>query len=327
MCDGSRRNRGQSPVIGNILTVAIVVILASVIGVAVLGFSESLNDSPPAASIETEIGTGDITLLHKAGKSLDPTNVEIVVVGPNATVRYPMENFKGDPTSAFTAGTTFSLPHGVSSGKVDVRVVHEPTESIISRGQRRIVDGIISLAAFDDKVPTNDYTGGQNNYPDASSTTVTDGGRTVKLTGSQWKYLVYSYDVTPETVLTFEFKSTAEGDIHGIGLEDDYDSGQDENRIVRLYGTQNWGISVSKETTEPYYQQSDGWRRYTIPLGELYETNNRLGQADSLVFVMDCDPSDDVASGTDDDRCKSQNADGDPTATSFFRNVELYDAD
>ena len=318
------RDRCQSSVIGNILLVAIVVTLAAVIGVTVLGLSETVGNTSPSVSLDTSVDESTITVRHTAGETLDPTNVEVVVAGPNATIRYSMENFRGDPTRPFKAGTTFSLPHGVSAGRVDVRVVHEPSESIISRSHRRLFDGIISLAAFDDDVPTNDYTSSQND--ESSTTTVTDGGRTVKLEGSQWKYLVYSYEVTPETMLTFEFKSTAEGDIHGIGLEDDT-AGQDRNRIVRLYGTQNWGIDVSEETTEPYYQQSDGWRRYTVSLGELYESRGRLGQADSLVLVMDCDPTDAVASGTDDGECKSQNADGDPTATSFFRNVELYESD
>ncbi|MEF8872429.1 MAG: hypothetical protein V5A41_12440, partial [Haloarculaceae archaeon] len=216
---------------------------------------------------------------------------------------------------------------GVSSGQVDVRVVHEPSNSLLDRARRTLSEGIISLAAFDDDIATNDYTGGQNSEDSTSTTTVSDGGRTVKLTGSQWKYLVYSYEVTPETMITFEFKSTAEGDIHGIGLEDDKDSGQDPGRIVRLYGTQKWGINVSDDSSIPYYEQSDDWRRYTVPLGELYNNTNKLGQADSLVFVMDCDPTDAVESGTTDDRCKSQDTDGNPTANSYFRNVEVYEAD
>lgn len=320
MSDGRWWNRGQSPVIGSVLLVAIVVVLAAVISVTILGLSETVDDSPPSVSIETNIGQSDITLRHQVGDSLDPTNVEIVVEGPQSTVRYPMENFKGDPSTAFTAGTTFSLPHGVSSGDVDVRAVHEPSEAIISRSQRRLFDGIISLAAFSDDVPDNDYTGGQNAE---GTTTVTDGGRTVQLTGSQWKYLAYSYNVTRQTMITFEFKSTAKGDIHGIGLENEL-SGQDSDRILQLYGTQDWGIDVPGDTSVPPYEQSDGWRRYTIALGELYSTD-KLGQAGSLVFVMDCDPGQ-TASGTTSGQCKSVN-NGKPTATSWFRNVELYEAD
>jgi flagellin-like protein len=316
------RNRGQSPVIGNILLVAIVVILAAVISVTILGLSETVDNNPPSVSIETDIGQSDITLRHQVGDSLDPTNVEVVVDGPNATVRYPMENFKGDPNMPFTAGTVFSLPHGVSSGTVDVRVVHEPSEAIISRNKQRLFEGVISLAAFDDSVPGNDYTGSQSGQ---GTTTVTDGGRTVKLNGSQWKFLAYSYDVTPETMITFEFKSTAEGDIHGIGLEDDT-SGQDQGRILRVYGTQSWGINISDKASESPYRQSEGWRRYTLRLGELYDDTGKLGSADWLVLVMDCDPTNKTASGTPDQRCKSQ-TNGTPTATSWFRNVELYEKD
>jgi flagellin-like protein len=316
-------DRGQSPVIGNILMVAIAVVLAAVIGVAVLSFSEKIDDTAPSVGIDTTIGESDVTVRHATGDVLDPTNVEVLVEGPNATVRYPLENLRGDAGDDFGAGDTFRLSHGVEEGDVEVRVVHEPSNSLIDRVRRTLTDGVISLAVLDDQVANSKYAGSQTSN---GSTTVMDGGRTIKLFGSQWRYLDYSYDVTTETMITFEFKSTAEGDIHGIGLEDGEGDGQDSGRVVRIYGTQNWGINVS-DTSEPYYQQSDDWRRYTVPLGDLYDDNNKLGQAESIVFVMDCDPTDGTASGTDDERCKSQNADGDPTATSYFRNVEVYEAD
>lgn len=319
-----RARRGQSPVIGNILMVAIAIILLSVVAVFALGFAEDIDTTAPSASLDTTVGESDVTIRHTSGEILDPTNVEVVVVSPNATVRYPLENLRGDASNDFGAGDTFRLSHGVSTGEVDVRIVHEPSNSLVARSVRTLTDGIISLAAFTDDVEGNDYTGGQNSDASTSTTTVSDGGRTVKLTGSQWKYLAYSYDVTAETIITFEFKSTAEGDIHGIGFEDEEGGGQDRNRILRVYGTQGWGLNVSKN--EPYYQQSDEWRRYTVPIGERYGEDER-GQAKSLVFVMDCDPTDAVNSGTSDDKCKSQDADGNPTANSYFRNVEVYEAD
>ena len=324
MASGPDSTRGQSPVIGNILLVSIVVILAAVMGVAVLSFTETVDTSPPSVSIETTIDESDVTVRHSVGEVLDPTAIDIIVEGPNATIRYPLENFRGDAGETFEAGDVIQLSHGVSAGRVEVRVVHLPSDTVVAQNRRSLSEGIISLAAFNDDVPSNDYTSGQNSDRPTSTTTISDGGRTIKLTGSQWKYLAYSYDVTRETMITFEFKSTAEGDIHGIGLEDDR-SGQDAGRIVRLYGTQNWGIDISEDTQEAYYEAGDGWRRYTVPLGELYDSNDKLGTADSLVFVMDCDPTNETTSGTDDERCKSQNSDGDPTANSYFRNVEIYE--
>jgi flagellin-like protein len=48
------QDRGVSPVIAVILMVAITVILASVVGAYVLDISDSLSDSPPAATFEAE---------------------------------------------------------------------------------------------------------------------------------------------------------------------------------------------------------------------------------------------------------------------------------
>lgn len=317
-------DRSQSPIIGNILLVAIVVILAAVIGVLALGFGEKVSTNPPAVSIDTTIGESDVTVQHLSGDVVDPTTVEVVVEGPNATVRYSLENLRGDASDDFAAGDSFRLSHGVSSGLVAVRVVHEPSNSLVDRTRRTLTEGVISLAVLDDQVANNKYAGSQTK---GGSTTISDGGRTVKLFGNQWRYLDYSYDVTTETMLTFEFKSTAEGDIHGIGLET-AGSGQNSDRIFRVYGTQPWGVNVtSKPISEPYYDQSDGWRRYTVPLGEVYDSRGGTFQATAMAFVMDCDPTDDTASGTSDQRCKSQDADGNPTATSHFRNVEVYEAD
>jgi flagellin-like protein len=317
--------RGQSPVIGNILMVAIAIILLSIVAVFALGFAEDIDTTAPSVSLDTTIGDSDVTIRHASGDVLDPTNVEVVVESPNATIRYPLENLRGDASNDFEAGDTFRLSHGVSSGEVDVRVVHEPSNSLVDRSVRTLTDGIISLAVLDEQVANSKYAGSQTS---GGSTTIMDGGRTVKLYGNQWRFLNYSYDISSETMITFEFKSTAEGDIHGIGLEKE-GTGQDSNRILRLYGTQNWGINISQSsvTSEPYYKQSDDWRRYTIPIGEIYANNDGTFQADSLAFVMDCDPTDNVDSGTDDDRCKSLDADGDPAATSYFRNVEVYEAD
>jgi hypothetical protein len=252
---------------------------------------------------------------------LDPTEMEVIVEGPNATVRYGLENLRDGGGDSFQAGDTYRLSHGVSSGDVDVRVVHEPSNSLLDRSVRTLTDGIISLAVLDEQVANSEYAGSQTS---GGSTTILDGGRTIKLFGNQWRFLNYSYDITPETMITFEFKSTAEGDIHGIGLEQE-DTGQDSNRIIRLYGTQDWGIDISESsiTSEPYYQQSDDWRRYTIPIGEIYENNDGPFQATAIAFVMDCDPN-----GPSPPRsgCKSQK-DGEATATAYFRNVEVYERD
>jgi hypothetical protein len=315
-------NRGQTAVIGNLLLVAVGLVLVTVVAVVGIGIAEDVDTEAPAVDIQTLVEESDVFVRHGSGDVLESTDIEVVLKPPGANYRVPLENFRSLSAGQFRSGDSGRLAHGVASGEITVLVVHEPSNTIIDRTKRRLTDGRISLASFDAAIAdsTNNYAGNQNGD---GTTTVEDGGRTVRLTGNQWKFIHYQYDVSRDTVLTFEFKSTAEGDIHGIGLEDNT-GGQDDKRIVQVYGTQKWGINVSKHTSEPYYQQSDNWRRYTIPLGELYDARNRLGQASSLVVVMDCDPN-----GPSQPRsgCKSQTADGKPTATAYFRNIEVYEAD
>jgi hypothetical protein len=312
--------RGQSAVVGNLLLVAVGIVLVALLAVVGFGLVDSAETrAAPTADVRATLDGPDLTVEHVAGDVFRTADLEVVLRTPGATLRLPLENFREAPGDRFGAGDTARLAHGVADGTVTVRVVHEPSNAVVERARKRVTGATVALAAFDDTTGTNDYAGGQSGQ---GSTTVADGGRTVRLEGNQWKYLDYDYNVTPETVLTFEFKSTAEGDIHGIGLEDDTGS-QDQQRVVRLYGTQPWGINVST-AGQPYYRAGDGWRRYTVPLGELYEARGRLGGADHLVVVMDCDPD---GPSPPRDGCKSQTEDGEPTATAAFRNVEIREAD
>lgn len=68
--------RAVSPVIGVILMVAVVVILAAVIGAFVLGLGGSQSQAPQAAFTLD----GD-TLTMSSGDTLDPANIQVVVAG------------------------------------------------------------------------------------------------------------------------------------------------------------------------------------------------------------------------------------------------------
>ena len=46
------------------------------------------------------------------------------------------------------------------------------------------------------------------------------GGSTLYLVGNRWQQIAYPYVVTSNTVLEFDFQSDAEGEVHGIGLDD-----------------------------------------------------------------------------------------------------------
>jgi subtilisin family serine protease len=130
-----------------------------------------------------------------------------------------------------------------------------------------------------------------------SSVSVLDSGATVKITGNGWKRMDLPYNLTSNSVLEFDFKSSAKGEIHAIGLEtDDLIS---ENRLVKTYGTQGGSFISATD-----YAGSEGqWKHYRIDIGKLH-----TGAVKHLVIVNDHD----VTS---------------PTAESYFSNVKIHEGD
>ena len=112
---------------------------------------------------------------------------------------------------------------------------------------------------------------------DRGRATVSEGGRTLRLDGNAWKAVEYGYEITPNTRLSFWFRSTREGEIQGIGFDD--------NEIIssaftfRLYGIQNWGLSNYND-----YPGDGQWRYYSIPVGQFY-----TGLSKYIFFASDHD--------------------------------------
>jgi hypothetical protein len=126
--------------------------------------------------------------------------------------------------------------------------------------------------------------------------TIEDGGNTLHLKGNSWKKISLPYTVTPYTVVEFDFKSPIQGEVQGIGF--DNNETMSSNYMYKFYGTQSWGINIA------YYKYANyapGWRHYRIPVGEQY-TGNML----YLVFMNDHDISS-------------------PTGESYFSNVKVFE--
>jgi len=98
-------------------------------------------------------------------------------------------------------------------------------------------EGVAAIDFYDYTIES--YTAGD----DISGTvTVEDSGRTLKMVGNLWKKIAYAYTVTTNTILEFDFKSGAQGEIHGIGF--DTDNNHSSDKTFELYGTQTWGIQT-----------------------------------------------------------------------------------
>ncbi|WP_160114797.1 discoidin domain-containing protein [Aquimarina sp. AU474] len=130
---------------------------------------------------------------------------------------------------------------------------------------------------------------------DADGTNVIeDNGQTARLVNNTWKRSTNSYVITANTVLEFDFKSTSEGEIHGIGFDED--NSLSSNRIFKVHGTQNWGIRSFDN-----YDTPGSYKTYIIPIGSSY-----TGSAMNLILVND----NDSGSGNN----------------SSFRNVKIYES-
>ena len=129
-----------------------------------------------------------------------------------------------------------------------------------------------------------------SNQDAAANSSIVDDGLGLSLQANTWRRTQATFVITPDTVLEFEFESSSEGEIHGIGF--DADDGLSSNRIFKVHGTQNWGITT-------YDNYGGGTVTYQIPVGSVY-----TGSAMHLVLVNDKDS-------------------GSGTNTSVFRNIRL----
>ncbi|MEL7274860.1 MAG: cadherin-like domain-containing protein [Pseudomonadota bacterium] len=107
---------------------------------------------------------------------------------------------------------------------------------------------------------------------------VRDGGATIELQDNAWKQLDTDIFVDEDTQLAFDFASDVEGDIHGIGFEND--GLLSEEFVFKLDGDQDWGI----DAFDGLYETGSGAQSYTIPVGAFF-----TGEFDRLVLVMDDD--------------------------------------
>lgn len=121
------------------------------------------------------------------------------------------------------------------------------------------------------------------------------------LDGNAWKKIVVpmQYDVTSDTYITFEYKSTIEGEIQGFGLDDDddYDTGP---QPFKLFGTQSGGSTFIDDYE---YTGAGDWQYFSINVGA-----HQTGAIDYLTFINDHD-------------AQPQNGNG------YYRNVVLYERD
>lgn len=112
---------------------------------------------------------------------------------------------------------------------------------------------------------------------DAGTVSLLTGGNGFLLQDNAWKAIAIDYTMTPQTWVSFWFRSTKQGEVHGIGMDDN--EVLSSNLTFRLYGTQGWGLGDFNN-----YSGDGAWRHYQIPIGQSYTI-----QAKYLFFTADHD--------------------------------------
>ncbi len=109
--------------------------------------------------------------------------------------------------------------------------------------------------------------------------TTIENGNGILVEDNAWKAIEYSYQITENTIVSFDFKSTEEAEIHEFLIDTDLQL--DENSVrFRLYGTQN----VTDLITDFEYSGSGAYESFTIPIGEF-----TTGNFNYFVFTADND--------------------------------------
>lgn len=246
--------------------------------------------------------------------------------GPETTWRVEDENrqllYSGGPYGKKLGGTTvrdtFCLPeacyifHIMDSDTDGIccnygngsYTLIGPEGEIFAEGAEFGAEDLIDFCLPDGPPPTN----GEdcvdvnfNTYPvisygetqDAGQFTVRNSGKELEIRNNAWKAIELPYVITDSTVIEFDFRSTIQGEIHGLGFDDNLNISPEYT--FRIYGTQAWGNSYFN-----HYSGSGEWQHFVIPVGEYLE-----GEVNYLFFSADHDL-------------------GTRNGNSFFRNIKIY---
>ena len=126
---------------------------------------------------------------------------------------------------------------------------------------------------------------------------VEDNGATVHLSENTWKGIDYSYNITTDTVLEFDFYSTSEGEFQGIGFSNSLNLVK-ENMFV-IYGSQ--AIPQAVNSYKTYTGNEGSWVHYKINVGTHYTGSF------NYMFLINDDDSTTL------------------TSNSYFKNVRVYE--
>jgi len=151
---------------------------------------------------------------------------------------------------------------------------HTVTASVTDSGGLSASDSINVTVEADQPPPTGNppidwsvtNTVSYSNQDVAGNVTVEDGGATLLLQDNTWRRTEDLFTVGANTVLEFDFSSTAQGEIHGAGF-DENDTLNDAPRLFQFFGTQDWTGTGQVDAYTLRYSGSGSFEPFTIHAG------------------------------------------------------------
>jgi PKD repeat protein len=207
----------------------------------------------------------------------------------------------------FSASVKISDGISVTTSKLNIDVTPAPVLDVVATSS--VIAGTAPLAVqFDASVPNfvsflpsplnfNDYSFTSINNSNLDNNTgkisTEDNGKTIRISGLFAKSINFGYNLTPDSVVEFDFKSTGnQAALDGFSFETP--SNTVGNRTFQIYGFGGPGWTILNYNN---YKPSD-WKHYKIPVGAFY-----TAQATKLIFFNR----------------------GDVTTNGYFRNFRIYE--
>ncbi len=129
-----------------------------------------------------------------------------------------------------------------------------------------------------------------------------DDGATILLDSNSWKAIIIDYEITPNTVIEFDFKSNVEGELQGIGFSNDLYSLTSANAMsswMLVHGIHGHSYDILGGDD---YADIGNWQTLKSTVGD-----SLTGRFMYLYFIND----DDIAS--------------DGIGDAYFRNIKIYE--
>lgn len=213
--------------------------------------------------------TNDLCFNERTGDARYEFNLDNVVEHPYSDNLAYIESLQSSPEPKLFVPEEFKIPN--FSSEVTFQAVIEQSPTVWEFNASEI-----------------EHTGFPKQYR-YGTTTITD-DNTVTLTGNNWQMFPISDTLSEDTVLELELEVEGNPEIVGIGFETD--TKLNSSRVVKLYGTQAWGIRG-----EDFFTPTAS--TITFPIGQYVK-----GDVSYLILVLD---NDDIESSRNSDKVKYKN--------------------